>query len=134
MLLDPRNLVGNIALQNAGRLGQIDAVLLIQIDDRVPVLHSLRGIRAKYILGALFCFAQDFDNFQAVEIVYGRAGQERGYRLMLRHVLDGQVDSVSNRVDIFYPITGTVATIKYPIFNNGYKQLIRILKLFCTAD
>ena len=132
MFFDRRNLVGNISLQNTCRLSQIDVVLLIKIYNRIPIFHSLRGIRTKYVFGTFFCFAQNFDNFQTVKIMYCRAGQKRCYRLMLRHVLYGQVDSVSNRVDIFYPITGTVATIKYPIFKI-IKQLVKIHKIVYSA-
>lgn len=36
----------------------------------LPILHSLRRIEAKEILGVLFSFLEDFYNFAAVVIIY----------------------------------------------------------------
>ena len=33
-------------------------------------LHSLRGVPAKHVLGVCFGYFQDFDDLQAMEIIY----------------------------------------------------------------
>ena len=71
LFLERRYLVLHIAHENARCLGQINVVLLEETDHGVPVLHALRRVHAKYVLGVLLGLFEDLHNLETVVVVDG---------------------------------------------------------------
>uniref|UniRef100_A0A6B0V0C4 Secreted protein n=1 Tax=Ixodes ricinus TaxID=34613 RepID=A0A6B0V0C4_IXORI len=113
--LESRNLVVHSSNEHLSCLRKVHIVLLVETKYLKPVLHALRRVAAKQVLGAGLCVPQDLHNPLAVEVVDVSSREQVGDLFHFGHVLDGGVDLLPDHQCLGLPVLVAVPPANQPI-------------------